>query len=75
MQTYSDFLLQRRKISLRNLIEIDKLPVCVVDDFGFGRLLREKNGGPAGERLTIDFVLWYELENSLGKLLVAPVVS
>jgi hypothetical protein len=74
MKADLNFPLQGRKIPLQNLVEVDNLPVDIVNDLNLGWFLGEKYRGPSAERLTIEVMFRDHTQNSRGKLLFATVI-
>src|SRR5690606_11620815 len=55
-------------------VEIDKLPVGIVDDLYFGGTFGKEYGGTTNEGLTIEVVLWDKGYDACGKLLLTAVI-
>ena len=67
-------MLQIWKAVPHDLVEVYKLPVCVVNDLNLRRILGEEHSPAAEERLAVDSVPRNETDNKRRERLLAAVV-
>lgn len=75
MKTDSDLLLEIYKFILTNLIEVDQLTICVIDNFNFAGALSPKNSTSANEYFGIQGVFRKQRKDSGDKLLLATIIT